>query len=721
MDLFPAATPSVKMTKKALLKNQKNRLVCSATDFYPRAITITWRRNGQVLLTSNTGEPQGNGDGTYSVNSSVILNPTETQEKQLIECQVEHESLGKPITDEYSVIYGETPSVQVFSLEMPGPRDMPGQRERVVVCEAKRFSPEAITLNWKLEGKLAKTPGKNEDGTFTEQIYYRVYPSPDNEPEDFSCEVQHETLLNPITQTHQVRYFSDQDKSNHLGLAFLLGMLVSMAGIGVLLWFLLYKKKYFQHFMVSPIYGPETSNENDKVTFYCVAFNCLKATEVTWCVTETDGKPVTLPHPRTKDEEERLLGCDYTMRTDQSGDNKLQKVITALIFAPSVSHHSNMTIVCKFTSDGKTKETELKWSFTLRKPQVSDEKPIALSLGDSGDVICSIELKDFNPKDIGITWSCGAGHYQDLETIKDKITENSQKTYDAKSECRIPGNRFTEPGFKVRVTWRHESMEEPEWREVSAADLPWCPQMSDISVPRLLHGKEAKLQCKISGYFPDALTVNWLRREAGKPDLFPVSPSDKYKIPVMNVTRQEDQTFTCIASIIVNVSIKPDHRAEFICQVGHLTSTLEKRTGELDVKGIPVVDVAFTSKRSDNWLIANVRSFYPDQITVKWSRTKYDSKYVEYPDITEEVTKSSDGTFHLITKCKAKKFKDKKSFKVSVEHESLESPIEKVMSPHKDSFFVTYKESRTPLPQITSDKEDGHPPDSAKLHEATEK
>uniref|UniRef100_A0A8C5PNR9 Ig-like domain-containing protein n=1 Tax=Leptobrachium leishanense TaxID=445787 RepID=A0A8C5PNR9_9ANUR len=709
------ATPFVKMTKKALLKNQKNRLVCSATDFYPRAITMTWLWNGQVLLTSDMEKPQENSDGTYSVNSSVILNPTKTQEDQLIECQVEHESLGKPITDGYTVIYGEPPTVQIYSTEIPG------RREKVVICEATEFYPEAITVNWKLKGKLAENLGRKTGGTFTKRIYSHVHPSPDNEPEDFSCEVQHETLLIPITQTHQVRYFGDQDKFYHLGVAAALGMLLTLSGIGVLLGIFVFKKKYFQRFIVSPIYGPETSNDNDKVTFYCVAFNCPIATRVMWCVKESGEDTFKSSEPWSKDEEERLLGCGYTIRTDQFEDKGLHKVITALNFTPSVSIHINTTIVCRFTSDGKTKAEKIKWKFPLSKPQVSGEKPIALSLGDSGDVICSTNLKDFNPKDIVITWSCGAGHYQDLETINVKITKNSQQTYDAKSVCRIPGNRFNDPGFKVRVTWRHLSMEEAERKEASAADLPWRPQMSDISVPRLLlHGEEAKLQCTISGYFPGDLKVNWLRREAGKPDLFPVSPSDKYKLPVMDVTRQEDQTFTCTASLIYSVSRKTDHGSEFICQVGHpsLESPLEKRTGELDVEGILAVDVMLDDTQSDRWLIAEVKSFYPRDIKVTWSRTTLSMKgYEEYPesDITFEGQLNNDGTFRLISKCKISKFnKPNKTYKVSVSHKSLESPIEKIILRSKVDMFIL-EEDKTPLPRLSSQGEKTLPPDSQKL------
>uniref|UniRef100_A0A8C5PIV5 Ig-like domain-containing protein n=1 Tax=Leptobrachium leishanense TaxID=445787 RepID=A0A8C5PIV5_9ANUR len=95
----------------------------------------------------------------------------------------------------------EAPTVQIVTSEVPG------NQEQIIVCEARGFYPEAITVNWILNGKPAETPGRNADGTFNKRIYYHTHPSLDNKPEDISCEVQHETLFSPITET-QIRRFS---------------------------------------------------------------------------------------------------------------------------------------------------------------------------------------------------------------------------------------------------------------------------------------------------------------------------------------------------------------------------------------------------------------------------------------------------------------------------------------------------------------------------------
>ncbi|KAL0985410.1 hypothetical protein UPYG_G00156520 [Umbra pygmaea] len=69
-------------------------LVCSAYDFYPKTIIITWLRNGQVVTSdvSSTGE-LANGDWSYQIHSHLEYTPTPGEK---ISCRVEHYSLPEP-------------------------------------------------------------------------------------------------------------------------------------------------------------------------------------------------------------------------------------------------------------------------------------------------------------------------------------------------------------------------------------------------------------------------------------------------------------------------------------------------------------------------------------------------------------------------------------------------------------------------------------------------
>ncbi|XP_034144437.1 H-2 class II histocompatibility antigen, E-S beta chain-like isoform X1 [Esox lucius] len=69
-------------------------LVCSAYDFYPKTIMITWLRNGQKVNSDVTSiEEMSNGDWSYQIHSYLEYTPTAGE---IITCMVEHYSLPEP-------------------------------------------------------------------------------------------------------------------------------------------------------------------------------------------------------------------------------------------------------------------------------------------------------------------------------------------------------------------------------------------------------------------------------------------------------------------------------------------------------------------------------------------------------------------------------------------------------------------------------------------------
>ncbi|CAH2219151.1 signal-regulatory beta-1-like isoform X3 [Pelobates cultripes] len=218
-------------------------------------------------------------------------------------------------------------------------------------------------------------------------------------------------------------------------------------------------------------------------------------------------------------------------------------------------------------------------------------------------------------------------------------------------------------------------------KKASVTELTRCPKMGDIIIPSLVNGTEATLQCKISGYFPDKLEVKWLKVDPLMNKQVFVSPGEKYKIPVMEVTREEDQTYTCTANLIVSVSIAEDEYSEYICQVEHpsLDRPLEKRTGKLCVTGIPTIKVTHETVHRKTWLRTEVKGVFPPTCTaVTWSRDK-GKKIVHYPEsiISNQWTMNKDGTFKLISKCqdKSRRKKAQKCFHVSVKVKPQDPPV----------------------------------------------
>ncbi|CAB1334645.1 unnamed protein product, partial [Coregonus sp. 'balchen'] len=69
-------------------------LVCSAYDFCPKPIRVTWLKNGQEVTSDVTStEELANGDWTYQIHSHLEYTPTPGEK---ITCMVEHFSLTEP-------------------------------------------------------------------------------------------------------------------------------------------------------------------------------------------------------------------------------------------------------------------------------------------------------------------------------------------------------------------------------------------------------------------------------------------------------------------------------------------------------------------------------------------------------------------------------------------------------------------------------------------------
>ncbi|CAN2391020.1 hypothetical protein PRIEUP_LOCUS1059, partial [Pristimantis euphronides] len=571
------AVPAVRLQQRAVQRGVRSLLQCSITNFFPKDMKVIWLENDQIFGGSVTQDDTENVDKTFSRISSINVTFLKERDNPKMTCQVEHEYLKDPIKDSYVVQYGVPPTVSIKASKTPDGND------QIYMCEATNYFPKAVTMHWLLDGKRIDSPQQTNNERFTNGICYRIPLDGNNPPSQISCEVQHETLSNSIMLSEEVKVERECKRSCHFGLMVsLVGLLLA---VQPLLWFLRWRGS--QQFQVGDIHRMPAAG--GKVTLYCTAFNCPKDVQVTWTILEKDKEKIVVSNMKQEGDEEAALvvSSDYSVKTDQSHSDKFHYAVSTLSFTPT-KHNTTlkskeMEFFCKFHCDRRSIEKSLKSSFTIEKPDVCGS--IQLSLADNGDVLCSLSLRNLYSTDIKIAWSHGHDSFQVVETIHQTFTKNDDCTFIVTSGCRVPGDLFKEEGFRVRANWSHES--ESGQQEVSIKDSDWHPAMGEIEKPPFLDGKEAKLLCRVSGYFLDVLDVKWLRRDAGSQKPYVVSAGDKYKIPVTEATQQEDKTFTYTACLIVSVSLTEDDGAEFICQVGHpsLETPEERRTGQLQVIG----------------------------------------------------------------------------------------------------------------------------------------
>ncbi|XP_075686931.1 uncharacterized protein LOC142656007 [Rhinoderma darwinii] len=242
-----------------------------------------------------------------------------------------------------------------------------------------------------------------------------------------------------------------------------------------------------------------------------------------------------------------------------------------------------------------------------------------------------INLEKFSPKGIKIVWTCGVGREEEVLSSTESPSHNPDRSYNVSSEVRITEDRHKDPGFRVRATWEHESMDNPESRELSIrdSDYRWRPVIEEIQIPRLLYGTPATLQCQISGYFPDAVAVKWKRRAGDQ--LY--EETDAAGNQRTTSRRAADNTYSCTACLTITPTLQTHQGAEYICLVEHpsLENPIEKSTGTLQVIAKPQMLDPIEITMADSSRVQfslNLQKFYPKDIKISWHWENTSGKYV---------------------------------------------------------------------------------------------
>ncbi|KAG9463689.1 hypothetical protein GDO78_021276, partial [Eleutherodactylus coqui] len=103
--VYVTAPPQVTITRKTVVLNEESVLRCSITGFYPVDIGIKWFRGREMLRDVTEDKPRRNSDGSYSVDSTATITPTEEDREQNFSCRVQHESLKKPLQEDFQLLY----------------------------------------------------------------------------------------------------------------------------------------------------------------------------------------------------------------------------------------------------------------------------------------------------------------------------------------------------------------------------------------------------------------------------------------------------------------------------------------------------------------------------------------------------------------------------------------------------------------------------------------
>ncbi|XP_061110028.1 patr class I histocompatibility antigen, A-108 alpha chain-like isoform X2 [Conger conger] len=231
----------VKPQVSLLQKDTSSPVTCHVTGFYPRAVMVTWKRDGQDLdMGVERGETVPNGDGTFQTRSHLRLKP-EDWKRNTYTCTVQHKSLEDdiilPVTEENIKSNKEIkPEVSLLQKDTSSP----------VTCHVTGFYPRAVMVTWKRDGqdldvdvKLGETV-PNGDGTFQTRSHLHVKPE-DWKRNRYTCTVQHKSLEDDIILSvteENIKCNKDPESSVGIiiGCVVLGALLLIIAVIAVFIW-----------------------------------------------------------------------------------------------------------------------------------------------------------------------------------------------------------------------------------------------------------------------------------------------------------------------------------------------------------------------------------------------------------------------------------------------------------------------------------------------------
>ncbi|XP_068102577.1 uncharacterized protein [Hyperolius riggenbachi] len=95
------ASPKISITNRTVAINQESVLRSTISGFYPVDIGVKWFREEKTLDNVIVERPQRLPDGTYIVNSSVTVTPTEEDRGRTFSCRVQHESITYALQEDF--------------------------------------------------------------------------------------------------------------------------------------------------------------------------------------------------------------------------------------------------------------------------------------------------------------------------------------------------------------------------------------------------------------------------------------------------------------------------------------------------------------------------------------------------------------------------------------------------------------------------------------------
>ncbi|XP_077303675.1 uncharacterized protein LOC143923729 isoform X8 [Lithobates pipiens] len=637
--------PEVEMkTISKLFVNKQTQLVCTISNFYPDNLTVEWfkKEKGKQELVhivnsekyKITNSKSQHPDKTFTCTELLEVTPSPEDQGSEVICKVSHPSLEEPIEKTTGPLHVlAKPEIQQ-SIQLP----INASGDIMASFRLSSFYPKDINVTWMYgptqeQKQSTEAISDNPDGTFTVTSQCTI-PGNLCENPQFRVRV---AWNHPSMGSPEYREISLQDPD--------FPWRPKIKGI-----------------------TPFILQLHQEVTVRCTISGYFSNNlTVTWI--EKKGNAVT---DCTQNRHNYTIS---DIRHERMADNSYQ-CSPSLSFTP-ISDKEDLEFICRVEHPSLEHPIER----STGPPRVNvapQETDIKVTPSESDRVLCSLILRMFYPQNIDIKWSNVKLNIPILPSTKKIIQTNDEKLFDAVSECVIPWKSLES---SVRVTWTHDSLKEPGHRDLRITDLPWHPHIEELNLSDLKLNTESKIQVKISGYFPEDLTVEWNMKKTGTGGLVAVD-INKYKSEIGGHQRQSDNTYSCTASLLFTPTLPEDQRSEFICKVQHpsLEQPIERRIGPLQITVAPQMIEPVRFSLSDSGEVRcslTLKRFYPPDIKIRWSAGESQAKLMDH----SQPAQSADGeTFDVTSVCTLPR---SLCFPVYVtwEHQSVTEPQSIILNP----------------------------------------
>lgn len=186
---------------------RKSRLICEASNFSPKQITVSWLRDGRLVKSGFTTEPvttedKGSGPRTFKVISTLTITESDWLNLSVYSCRVDHRGL--TFWKNVSSSCAASPSTDILTFPIPPSFvDIFLNKSAKLTCLVTNLATyDTLNISWAsqngepLETKTTLTES-HPNGTFSAMGVANVCVEDWDSKKEFVCTVTHRDLPSP--------------------------------------------------------------------------------------------------------------------------------------------------------------------------------------------------------------------------------------------------------------------------------------------------------------------------------------------------------------------------------------------------------------------------------------------------------------------------------------------------------------------------------------------